>query len=52
MLPHVGVRTRHHASEFGQTPFDAGNCSLEDDRGLLERAALTNQSLQVTIILL
>jgi hypothetical protein len=46
------MRTGHHSPEFGQTAFNVGNCSLENDRGIVKRAALTDQSLQVAIILL
>jgi hypothetical protein len=52
MLRPLDVRPGHHSSEFDQTALNAGNCSLEDDGGLLKGAALPDQSLQITIILL
>jgi len=45
-------RTGYLAPQFGQTAFNVTHCSLEDGCGLLKRAAMPDQSLQVTIILL
>jgi hypothetical protein len=46
------ARTGHLSPKFRQAAFNVGNCSLEDDRSLVKRAAMPDQSLQVTIILL